>query len=168
MRGGIKLTISGFEKLLEEIQQAGGSVDVAAKQALRNSADIVESELKAACNAAGVPSSISSEIKSKTKQEGNRYSAEVGWEIGNYNPRNLSAGYKAAFLNYGAPGSGGNRTVKKDKIVTKIGGEFVTLGKDRGRIPAKNFIAKAKESSAPKVKKEQRQMLNKILKGLKK
>lgn len=160
---GIKLNLNGFEKMLEEIQAAGGDVDAAAKDTLNECAKVVEDELKAACNAAGVPSSVSSEIGIQTGTSGNRFFAKVGWKMGNYNPKKLSAGFKAVFMNYGTI----RRKVKDTGEHATVGGNWKTLGTDRGEVAGTGFIAKAKEASAPKVRKIQKQKLDEILKGLK-
>ena len=157
---GIKLTLNGFDKLLDNIKEAGGDVVPATERALQASANIVENELKTACSSSGVPASLSNAIKKETKWEGNRCSASIGWEMVGYNPNAPAAGYKAAFLNYGTP----RRSIHKDKVHVMLGGEWKTLGKDRGKINAKGFIGKAREAAAPKVKKEQQKVLKEILK----
>lgn len=157
---GIKLTITGFDKLLDDIQSAGGDVVKSTEKALKDSADIVEQELKRACAASGVPASISREIKSTTKWNDNACTAHVGWDMDGYNPRAPSAGYKAAFLNYGTP----RRAVKVGKEHVQVGGAWKTLGTDRGEITGKGFISAARESASPKVKKVQKKALEEILK----
>lgn len=160
---GIKLDLKGFSKMLEELQRAGGNVNQAAQRAIDESAKIVERELKSACDSAGVPASVSNEIRTKTEGSGNRYSAEIGWKLGAYNPRNLSAGYKAIFMNYGT----GHRSVSQEKLRAQLGGQFLTLGQNRGKMTALQFIAAGKKASKPKVKKAQQQVLDEVLKGLK-
>lgn len=159
---GIKLNLKGFEKMLEEIQAAGGDVDKAAKETLTECAKVVEDELQAACNAAGVPSSVSSEIGIETGKSGDRHFARVGWKMGDYNPKKLSAGFKAVFMNYGTI----RRKVKDTGEHATVGGNWKTLGTDRGAVTGTGFISQAKEASAPKVKKIQKQKLTEILKGL--
>lgn len=162
MASGIRLNLKGFSKMLEEIQQAGGNVESATEQALRNCAKVVEDELQKSCNQNNVPESISSAIRTETEWSGNRCFATVGWELGSYNPQNISTGYKAVFLNYGTP----TRTVSKDGIHLMLGGEWVTEGKNRGAIAPRNFIQTAKEASTKQVKQIQRDTLDEILKGL--
>lgn len=161
--GGIKLNLKGFEKMLDAIQTAGGNVEAAAEATLTECAKVVETELHAACNAAGVPSSVSSEIGVRTEKSGNRFSAKVGWKMGGYDPKNLSAGYKAVFMNYGTI----RREVKDTGEHATVGGNWKTLGKERGAVTGKGFIAQARDASAPKVRKIQKQKLDEILKGLK-
>lgn len=83
--------------------------------------------------------------------------------MGNYDPKNPSAGYKAVFRNYGTV----RRTVKDTGEHATVGGNWKTLGTDRGAVTGTGFIATAKDASRPKVKKIQRQKLDDILKGLK-
>lgn len=163
MASGIKLNLKGFEKMLEEIQAAGGNVETAAEETLNECAKVVETELQSACNAAGVPSSVSSEIQVSKGKSGNRFSAKVGWKMGSYDPKNPSAGYKAVFMNYGTT----RRQVKDTGEHATVGGNWKTLGTDRGAVSGTGFITKAKEASSPKVRKIQKQKLSEILKGLK-
>lgn len=153
MAGGIKLNLKGFEKMLEDIQAAGKDVDRAAADAIRESAKVVETELRAETSASGVPADITSEIKSQTSSSGDRYTANVGWQLGTYNPQNPSAGYKAIFLNYG--------TVRRT----------TRAGKNRGAITKRTqsgqFIYSAKKKAQPKVRKIQREILKKALGDLK-
>lgn len=144
----VKIKIQGFEKMLEQVQEAGRDVDTAAAQAIRESASIVEAELKASCAASDVPDSITREIRKKVTASNGTYSAEVGWELGAYNPKDPSAGYKAIFLNYG--------TVRRQ----------TARGKNRGAIkkkpPTAQFIAKAKSSAKRKVRKAQQRVIDKV------
>ena len=160
---GIKLNLNGFKKMLEEIQAAEGNVETAAEETLTECAKVVETELHSACDAAGVPSSVSNEIGVRIEKSGNRISAKVGWKMGDYDPKNLSAGYKAVFANYGTA----RRKVKDTGEHATVGGSWKTLGTDRGEVAGKDFIGKAKEASGKKVKKIQKQKLEEIVEGLK-
>ena len=145
----IKLSIN-FAPLLEKIQEAGGDVEKATLSVAKKSANIVEQELKNACNAKNVSESISREIDTTVeKVNSNLYTCKVGWKLGAYNPKKLSAGYKAVFLNYGTPA----RETKS--------------GANRGKIEARGFIEDAKKDANKKVKKIQEEALNEMLKGLK-
>lgn len=138
------LTLQGFDELLKQIEKAGGSIDSAAVKATEKSADVVAAELKAQAQAADVPGSVIDEItREPVTMENNIIRGAVGWKLGNYDPRNLSKGYKAVFLNYGA------------------------VRKNRGTIKARGFILAAKKASKKKVKAMQQEAFEEILKGLK-
>lgn len=135
------LQLKGFDDLLEQIQKAGGSIDKAADSCLRQSAQIMQSELKAQMQAAGVDGDlINSMPPPEITVDGNNYRAAVGYKKGNYDPRNPSDGYKVVFLNFGTP----RRTM-------------------HGKVAARGFIKKAKDKARPQIKKAQRATLEKIL-----
>ena len=140
-KSGITVQISGFEEILTAIKDAGGSVDGAVDSALEQSAQIVQSELKTQMQSAGVDSDLINAMPNfEITQDGNRYVAEVGYKKGDYNPENLSDGYKVVFLNYGTPHR-----------------------KKHGKMTALGFIQKAKKKANPKVKKVQKEVFDKIL-----
>lgn len=149
MAKGISLSLKGFDKLLEQLKEAGKDVDTEAARLIKEDAAIVDTELKAACKASNVPNDIINEITKTVQGSLNVYSAEVGWKLGNYNPKNPSAGYKAIFLNYG--------TVRR----------HTAKGYDRGEIPkkptAQQFIAQAKRKAKTKISKRHKEMLKKML-----
>ena len=135
------LQLKGFDDLLEQIQKAGGSVDRAAESCVRQSAQIMQSELKAQMQAAGVDGDlISSMPPPNIVIEGNSYGAEVGYKKGTFDPRDPSDGYKVVFLNYGTP----RRTM-------------------HGKVAARGFIQAAKKKARPQIKKAQQATLEKIL-----
>lgn len=135
------LQLKGFDSLLEQIQKAGGSVDRAADSCLRQSAQIMQAEMKTQMQAAGVDGDlINSMPPPQITVEGNRYEAAVGYKKGSYDPRNPSDGYKVVFLNYGTP-----RRTK------------------HGKVAARGFIHAAKKNASPRIKKAQRETLQKIL-----
>lgn len=139
------LQLKGFDNLFEQIQKAGGSIDNAAKMCIQQSAQIMQTELKAQMQAAGVDGDlISSMPQPVIEAEGNRYRAEVGYKKGSYDPSNPSDGYKVVFLNYGTP----RRTM-------------------HGKVAARGFIQKAKKKARPQIKKAQQETLDEILRGLK-
>ena len=72
--------------------------------------------------------------------KGNRYSAAVGYKKGSYDPNDPSDGYKVVFLNYGTP----RRTL-------------------HGKVAARGFIQATKKKARPRIKKAQRETLEKIL-----
>ena len=162
-RSGIKIDLKGFEKMLEQVERAEGNVNQVARKAVIESAKIVEKELKSACNDARVQPSVSNEITTEIEASGNQYSAKVGWKLGAYDPQNLSAGYKAVFLNYGT----GKRRTQTDKQHVPIAGQWRTLGSNRGSIAPLGFIGKAKKSAKPKCTKVQKQIINEALEELK-
>lgn len=153
-KGGIKINLKGFDKVLENIKTAGGDVDQAAERALTASAKIVETELRKEATAKGVPIDVTKEIRTRTSESGDRYEAEVGWSMDGYNPQKPSAGYKAVFLNYGTV----RRTTRK--------------GYNRGEIhkPSRSgqFIYTAKRKSQKKVKEAQAKILERVMRDLKK
>ena len=137
------LKLEGFDYLLDEIQRAGDNINSAVDKAVKAGAAELEAELRAQCAATDVPDSITREIRTKHTRSGNLYKCSVGWEMGDYNPDNLSAGYKALFLNYGTP----HRT-------------------KHGKIKARGFITKAKRKARRKVKLAQAAALDEIVRGL--
>lgn len=135
------LQLKGFDDLLEQSQKAGGSVDRAADSCLRQSAQIMQQELTAQMQAAGVDSGLISSMPApEITVNGNRYEAAVGYKKGSYDPNNPGDGYKAVFLNYGTP--------RRSK---------------HGKVAPRGFIAAAKKNAAPRIKKAQRETLEKIL-----
>lgn len=149
MAKGISLSLKGFDKLLSQLKEVGEDVDAEAARIIKEDAEIVDTELKAACKSSNVPEDIINEITKTVQGSLNVYSAEVGWKLGNYNPKNPSAGYKAIFLNYG--------TVRR----------HTAKGYDRGEIPKKStaqqFIAQAKKKAKTKISKKHKEMLKKML-----
>lgn len=135
------LQLKGFDDLLERIQKAGGSIDRAADSCLRQSAQIMQAELEAQMQAAGVDSNLINAMPPpQITVDGNQYSAAVGYQKGSFDPRNPSDGYKVVFLNYGTP-----RRTK------------------HGKVAARGFILKAKQKANKPIKKAQRETLEKIL-----
>jgi hypothetical protein len=66
--------------------------------------------------------------------------ARVGYKKGAYNPNDISDGYKVVFSNYGTP--------KRSK---------------HGKIEAKGFIDRAQKNARKRIKKAQKEALEKIL-----
>lgn len=140
----IKLKLNGFDELLSKIEQAGGTIDGAAKKCLQVSADIMQDELKKQMQAANVDSGLISRLPPpEIESNGNRHTARVGYKKGAYDPDNPSDGYKVVFANYGTP--------HRSK---------------HGKQPAKGFIQKAKKKANTQIKKEQEKTLEQILRGL--
>lgn len=141
----IKLKLEGFDELLKDIERAGGSIDSAAETCLKNSASIMEAELKTQMNNTGVDSGLINRMPApQIERDGNRYTARVGYKKGTYNPTDISDGYKAVFINFGTP--------RRSK---------------HGKVRARGFIAEAKKEASQQIKKQQKKTLDEILKGLK-
>lgn len=137
------LSLKGFEDMLADIEHAGKDVDRATRKALLAGAAEYEKNLRAECAAAEMPASITDAIETRTEIQSNRYRVSVGWKMGNYDPSNLSQGYKALFLNYGTP-----------------------RRKEHGKIKARGFIGAAKKKSKKKIKAAQAAALEEIMRGL--
>jgi hypothetical protein len=149
-KSGISIKLDGFEEMLERIEKASGKADKAARQVVKKSAEIVEAELKAECTRQNIPDNIINAITTEIENSATTASAQVGWKLGNYDPRKPAIGYLAVFLNYGSE----KRTTKR--------------GSNRGRLVGKKFIATAKKKASKKVKALQQQMLDDIMKELEK
>ena len=141
----IKLKLDGFEELLKEVEKAQGNVDKAAEKCAEKGADILQDEMKSKMENAGVDSGLISRMPSpQVENDFGEYTARVGYKKGEYNPKNLSDGYKAVFINYGTP-----RRTK------------------HGQVKARGFIDKAKSAARRKIQKEMEKTRNEILRGLK-
>lgn len=137
----IKLQLSGFDELFEQIKKAEGNVDKAAEQCLQESAQIMQSELKAQMQNSGVDSALIDRMPTpELKKDGNTLIARVGYKKGAYNPDDLSDGFKVVFLNYGTP--------KRSK---------------HGKVEAKGFIDKAQRKAKKQIKKKQEETLKTII-----
>ena len=142
----IKLKLEGFEELLKDIEAAGRSMDSAVESTMKQSAQIMQSTLKSEMQSAGVDSSLINAMPDpRITSDGVRCTAEVGYKKGDYNPNDPSDSYKVAFLNYGTP--------HRSK---------------HGKVKARGFIQKAKKKARPKIKKQQKATLEKILSRLQK
>jgi hypothetical protein len=137
----IKLQFSGFDDLLEQIQKAGGTVDRAVESCLKQSAQIMQSELKSEMKLSGVDNDLIARMPApEIQQDGNTMIARVGYKKGAYNPNNISDGYKVVFLNYGTP--------KRSK---------------HGKLEARGFVDRAQKKARKRIKKAQKEALEKIL-----
>lgn len=137
----IKLQLSGFDDLFEQIKKAEGNVDKAAEQCLEESAQVMQSELKAQMQKSGVDSDLINRMPTpEIQKDGNTIIARVGYKKGAYNPDDLSDGYKVVFANYGTP--------KRSK---------------HGKVTAKGFIDKAQRKAKKQIKKKQEETLKKII-----
>lgn len=161
----LKLTLIGFDGLLEEIQSASGEIASATERALQSSANLLTNEIRSGAAQRNVPTTDL--INPTPKWSGNRCSVEVGFKLGAYDSVNPSSGYLALFKEYGAPAGGGVRNVKESGIVAKVGGEFKTLNKSRGSVNADPFIRPALEQNQNAIREAQKTALERILGGLK-
>ena len=149
----IKLKLDGFEELLKAIEKAEGNVDAACEQALRKSAVIMQDELTAEMQKSHVDSKLISRMPSyEIEKDHGLITARVGYKKGEYNPDNISDGYKVVFANYGTP-----RRSKHGKILDVSDGGKLKLG----------FINRAKRKAKPKIYRVQKKTLEDILRGLK-
>jgi hypothetical protein len=143
----IKLKLNGFEKLLTNIENVSNeTIDRVTNSCLKQSAQIMQTELKAQMQSANVDSDLINRMPPfELEIDGNIYIARVGYRKGEYDPENPSDGYKVVFANYGTP--------RRSK---------------HGKQPAKGFIQAAKKKARPRINKAQKETLNKILERLKK
>lgn len=143
----IKLDLKGFDEMLRKIEKANGNVDAAAKKCMDKSAQIMQDELKSQMQAADLQNTMSRLISRmpspRVENDHGLWTATVGYEKGAYDPKNPSDAYEVIFINYGTP-----RRTK------------------HGKVQARGFIAKAKKKAKSKIKKEQQQILDEILRGL--
>lgn len=141
----IKLKLDGFDELIKEIEKASGNVDRETKKCMEKGADILQDEMKTKMQNAGVDNGLISRMPSPVVEtDYGRFTARVGYKKGEYNPRNLSDGYKAVFINYGTP----RRT-------------------NHGKVKARGFIDKAKSAARRKIQREMEKTRDNILRGLK-
>ncbi|MGA4517415.1 hypothetical protein ACPA0F_09110 [Solibacillus silvestris] len=144
----IKLKLEGFDELIKQIEAAGGSAEGACESAMRQSAQIMDAELRNALKAANPD--LNSDLASRmpafevNREDGVVY-AKVGFKGTAYDPNNPSDYFKAIFANYGTP--------SRSK---------------HGKEEARGFVAIAKKKASPKIKKAQKEVFDKILGRLKK
>ena len=147
----LKLKLEGFDDLLKKIEKAGGDIDRVTKYALRKSADVMQKELEEQMTLTddsrfGTTVTLIKRLPPPQLEiDYGKYTAHVGYKETAYNPDNPSDYHKAIFLNYGTP------------YRTK-----------HGVIKARGFVNKAKRRAKPKIKKLQKEALEKILARLKK
>ena len=146
----LTLTLKGFDKLLEQIQEADGDIKEATERALEAGAKLISDDIRAWATARNIPTG--NMIKPKAEWNGNRASIKAGFELGAYDPRKPSDGYLALFKEYGATADGGKRTTK--------------TGKNRGRVIADPFIRPALTRNKKAVQAAQQKALEQILSDL--
>lgn len=149
----IKLKLDGFDELLKKIEKAGGDVDKATENVMRQSANTMQHALKNQMIEANVDKSLISRMPPfEIEKDHGAITARVGYKKGAFNPKNPSDGYLVVFMNYGTP----YRT-KHGKIKDTTEGGTIRLG----------FVGRAKKKAKPKIRKQQEEALNKILARLK-
>ena len=160
----ITLKLDGFDQLYKALEKAGKNADAEAVKCAQKCADIFDAELR---NQIIKTASVKSEYtdangrtvkndrettqialahrmpKPRIKNSFGFVRAEVGFEKGNYDPSNLSDGYKAVFLNYGTP-----------------------KRKSHGQLEPRNFRKKAERAAKPKMKKVIEDTRTELLKEL--
>ena len=135
----LKIEITGFDEILKKIEEAGGSIKGAVSTCAQESAKTLQNELNIQQQKKKVSSSLISRMPNyEIEWSGNRCYAKVGYKMGKYDPKHLSDGFKAVFINYGTP-----------------------------RIKPRKFIKAAKSKAKQKIKKQQQDTFEKILGGLK-
>lgn len=133
------LDLSGFDTILKKIEDAGGSIDKSVDACMTKAGDILFDEQKSAMQKKKVAKDLITRMEKPSFSKNFNYSkVVVGYEKGLYDPKNLSDGYKAVFINYGTP-----------------------------RISPRKFIELAKKKAKPQVNKAAQETFNEILKGLK-
>ena len=151
----VKLTLTGFDKYINELRKAGANVQKVTEETLLKSAEIFKNELVKNTDA----SPMSQETKDRMKEDliepqiihssDQIVVAETGYRMGDYNPKNLSGGFIAQFNEYG--------TVKRK----------TRKGANRGSLEELEFTRRTHKAVNPKIKKLQKGILEEALKGLK-
>lgn len=132
------VTLDGFDELLKKIEAAGGKIDGAVDRCAAESAGIMQGELRSSMQRKDVATDLVNRMpKANVERDGNAVYVQVGFKKGKYDPKNLSDGYKAVFINYGTP-----------------------------RVKPRDFVSEAKRKARSKIKKQEEQTLNEILKEL--
>ena len=135
----ISVQLNGFDELLKKIEAAGGTINGAVDTCMKKSAKIQQEQLQAQMHKSKVATDLINRMpQPEIRWDGNTCIARVGYKKGEYNPKDLSDGYEAVFINYGTP-----------------------------RIKPRGFIRAAQNKARPQIKKQQEETLNEILRGLK-
>lgn len=156
---GQMVTIHGFDEMIELLDQLEKrGVEEAAGQVFDECCEIIESSMDS-YTAKHVPPSLKSKLTRFKVHRGNIFMFAYGWDR-NKDPEDFM---KVCYLNYGTP----RRYTNKDGERVQIGGKWVTLSQDRGRVEARGFISNAKRSAGQKINAKKKRMLKDILGGAK-
>lgn len=143
----IKLELNGFEQQIRKLEAVGKKADATVHEAATAAAAILQSELKSemakADETGGMSRLISRMPAPEVEQSGGVSTARAGYRKGEYNPDNISDGYKAVFLNYGTP--------RRSK---------------HGKVRPRGFIDKAKKAAKPKITAECKKIFDRAIKEL--
>ena len=133
------LQLNGFDELIKNIEAAGGSIQGTVDSCIKQSANTMYNELKSQMAKKKVDGGLINRMPApEVEWKDNACIARVGYKKGQYNPKDLSDGYKAVFINYGTP-----------------------------RISPRNFIKKAKSNAKKQIKQQQEETLKKICERVK-
>lgn len=135
-------TFSGFDEIMSQIEELGGNIEEITKKCVLQAQQVMAEELKKEIKNSGIES-LADRVPDPNVYYGkNRFSARVGFKVGDYNPNNISDGFKAIFLNYGTY--------------------------DGKVIEGRYFIKKAKKNARPKIRKLEEETIKKVIEVLKK
>lgn len=151
----LKLTLKGFDSYLSDLKKAGADIDAAATEALTTSGEILTSAIKDSMKSSGMSDDTIRVMNRSLMQptiyknrEGDTVTkivCEVGFRLGDYDPKNPEGGYIALFNEYGT---------KERKTAA---------GKNRGHLEERAFIRRAIRKSKAKIKNVQKETLEKAL-----
>lgn len=143
----ISLKLDGFEQQISKLEAAGKKADAVIDKSATAAATILQGELKAQMQKADESGNMSRLISRmpapSTEKAGGVAVVRTGYKKGEYNPDNISDGYKAVFLNYGTP--------RRSK---------------HGKVRPRGFIQKAKKAAKPKINAECEKIFNEAIKEL--
>lgn len=147
-KGKSMLKLTGFSEFLEDLQEAGGRIEVEGKKCFEECSQNLYDELYSKAKKAKLSQDLLNKMISETDFKDGVWSYSCGWKkFSSPNVTPLPDFYKVLFANYGTP----ERQTK--------------AGKSTGSVTGKNFIKKAKRSAATKNKKVQQEMIERILGG---
>lgn len=152
---GQMVTIHGFAEMAEmltELENRG--VDEVSGKLFDECCDIVRNSMDTYAQAS-IPADLAAKQSEFKVKRGNVFMYAYGFDR-NKNPDDFM---KACYLNYGTP----NRSTSKDGLRVMVGGNWVTLGRNRGKVEPRGFISNAKRSAAQKMNARKRAMLKELM-----